>query len=187
MDEGLCKNTNAQFVDFQLSFYQPGRSTLRVKLLEHSGREYWEAKGIVSNNSAETACYGVKCSEKLACIDIEGKAQCVITDIEGEPEPYPAKSTNSGSVPSIHYAFDETGSNSYSYYCSPYYNVGDTIKACGYTSDYTILPRTVLYPLYRDTVKTINVSSSAKLIEEVFFSMYFQHPNLNNINVILNR
>ena len=187
LDDGICQSINAQYVDFQLIFYEAGERDINVELQDNS--EYWHAREIVTNTSAETGCYGVKCASGL-CEDVDGSGRCsqnyeFLREI-GEGRSEPEQTRSGGSLPSaeIHYKFDENVGG-YTYACSPKYDINDVVRFCGETSNYTILAKNILYPIYRDTIKTVSVTSSAKTLENVYFSIYFTHPSLNNIQVIL--
>lgn len=187
LEEGICKNINAQYIDFQLIFHESGKRDIDVEL--HDNNEYWQAREIVTNTSAETGCYGLRCSSGL-CEDVDGSGRCP-QNYEfpwemGEGRSEPEQTRSGGSLPSaeIHYKFDENVGG-YTYACSPKYDINDVVRFCGETSNYTILAKNILYPIYRDTIKTVSVTSSAKTLENVYFSIYFTHPSLNNIQVIL--
>ncbi|MBQ3369361.1 leucine-rich repeat domain-containing protein [bacterium] len=187
LDGGICKNINAQYVDFQLIFHESGKRDIDVEL--HDNNEYWQAREIVTNTSAETGCYGLRCSSGL-CEDVDGSGRCpqnyeFLREI-GEGRSEPEQTRSGGSLPNaeIHYKFDENVGG-YTYACSPKYDINDVVRFCGETSNYTILAKNILYPIYRDTIKTVSVTSSAKTLENVYFSIYFTHPSLNNIQVIL--
>lgn len=187
LDDGICQSINAQYVDFQLIFYETGERDINVEL--HDNSEYWHAREIVTNTSAETGCYGVKCAFGL-CEDVDGSGRC-FQNYEfpweiGEGRSEPEQTRSGGSLPNaeIHYKFDETG-NGYFYNCSPNYT-NNALRVCGKNTSYTINARSV-WPLggYKDTVLNVNVTSSAKTLENVFFSIYFSHSSLSSIRVIL--
>lgn len=187
LDDGICQSINAQYVDFQLIFYEAGERDISVELYDNS--EYWHARETVTNTSAETGCYGVKCASGL-CEDVDGSGRCsqnyeFLREI-GEGRSEPEQTRSGGSLPNaeIHYKFDETG-NGYFYNCSPNYT-NNALRVCGKNTSYTIDARPTWLVLgYKDTVLNVNVTSSAKTLENVFFSMYFSHSSLSSIRVIL--
>ena len=180
IDDGICRSINAQYVDFQLIFYEAGERDISVELQDNS--EYWHAREIVTNTSAETGCYGVKCASGY-CEDVNGSGRCSQNyEFPYENEKSEPEQLRSGSLPSaaIHYKFDESGSATYT--CNPYYNLTSDIRLCGKAS-FTTLDSKVFPLTYKEI--EITVSNSQRLVERVVFAISLNHATMNNIIITL--
>lgn len=184
LDDGICQSINAQYVDFQLIFYEAGERDINVELQDNS--EYWHARETVTNTSAETGCYGVKCAFGL-CEDVAGYGKCPQSyefPHENEIVKSEQEQTRSGgSLPNaeIHYKFDESGS-SYNYSCDPYYQLSADIRLCGKAS-FGIFDA-IVSPLANKEIE-ITVSNSQRLVERVVFAISLNHATMNNIIITL--
>lgn len=185
LEEGICKNINAQYVDFQLIFYEAGERDINVELQDNS--EYWHARETVTNTSAETGCYGVKCAFGL-CEDVAGYGKCPQSyEFPYENEKSEPEQLRSGSLPTaeIHYKFDDTGDSDF-YDCDLSYTNNNSVEICGQNTSKPISVKPWWYlSNYWDTTIDVNVTRSEKTLENVYFSIYFSHSSLSNISVIL--